>query len=439
MSIYVDWLSLLSLTLMPGNLNPNRYRMLSIIQLCLNSKHKKVPRLGIPSLPLSQRQTLHVCLSGRNGKKIEKMRSNHCWCAVTALFMLIACAVNVQGQDGSTLEEIQNELQEIQTTLDTLGNLVIPTTTTEGATTAASEQSTPSAQPSSTHSGTSEGSTTGQTLSPSTDMQSTTAEPTTKQPTTPEPTTKQPTTPEPTTKQPTTPEPTTAEPTTKQPTTPEPTTPEPTTKASGRLLRYRGRHVLSSRDEDESSTTTSDSPSTHSSSSPASTNPLTSTSEPAPPLCIENDDENEDLCARLVDVLDDIEKVTTEITAGEAGEPQLEDLKNCSARLDDVVAEANTKPDFLETIDKDQFKQKKDQLDKVIQEAETVVQEKLNPEDPYDPTVAIVLGVLGGLVALALVGYGGFVFYKKRKEEEGDKRKSGLANPGFEVNDNKEE
>lgn len=55
-----------------------------------------------------------------------------------------------------------------------------------------------------------------------------------------------------------------------------------------------------------------------------------------------------------------------------------------------------------------------------MSKAEDAVKEekdKGNGEDPYDPTLAIVLGVLGGLVGVALIVGAGFMFYKKKNKK----------------------
>ncbi|ROT76166.1 hypothetical protein C7M84_005234 [Penaeus vannamei] len=183
------------------------------------------PHTGIPSVSVHLRESEPTLASLDGTQRFEKYRmtSRYWQCVASALVLLIACTINVNGEDGSTLEQIQEELSTIQTTLDRLENLVIPTTTAAGTTSGTADSTVQSSTPP----GTSEGPTAEPTTPKPTTAEPTTPKPTTAEPTTPKPTTPEPTTPKPTTPEPS-PEPTTPKPTTAQPTTPKPTTPEPT-------------------------------------------------------------------------------------------------------------------------------------------------------------------------------------------------------------------
>ncbi|XP_063586906.1 proteoglycan 4-like [Penaeus indicus] len=157
----------------------------------------------------------------------------------------------------------------------------------------------------------------------------------------------------------------------------------------------------------------------------SSEQPQSSSSEPTStvppiPVCITNGTDDEDLCLRLTSVLDDIEAVTRTVADGTMGQSELDELRNCSTRLDDVIEDMRNHTDFIaSSVDVEALTSRKDALDQVLTEAEEAVAAVLSPDDDeYDPTLAIVLGTLGGLVAVGIIGYVGFAFYKKNKAKK---------------------
>ena len=109
---------------------------------------------------------------------------------------------------------------------------------------------------------------------------------------------------------------------------------------------------------------------------------------------------------------------------------ELDDLRNCSTRLDDVIEDMRNNTDFIaSSVDVEALTSRKDALDQVLTEAEAAVEDVLSSGgDDYDPTLAIVLGTLGGLVAVGIVGYVGFSFYKKNKAKKARKNDNPMRN-----------
>ncbi|XP_047472625.1 cell wall protein IFF6-like [Penaeus chinensis] len=157
--------------------------------------------------------------------------------------------------------------------------------------------------------------------------------------------------------------------------------------------------------------------------SSSSEQPQSSSGEPTstvPPIPVCTTNENEDLCLRLTSVLDDIEAVTRTVADGAMGQSELDELRNCSTRLDDVIVDMHNDTDFIaSSVDVEALMSRKDALDQVLTKAEEAVEAVLSSGgDDYDPTLAIVLGTLGGLLAVGIIGYVGFAFYKKKQAKK---------------------
>nr|XP_027212916.1 cell wall protein DAN4-like [Penaeus vannamei] len=175
---------------------------------------------------------------------------------------------------------------------------------------------------------------------------------------------------------------------------------------------------------EEPQTSTSEPSQSSSSEQPQTSSSAPTTTIPPTPVCITNETSSgndADLCERLTSVLEDIEAVTSTVAKGTMGQAELDDLRNCSTRLDDVIEDMRNNTDFLaSSVDVEELIARKDALDEVLTEAEKAVEDALSTDD-YDPTLAIVLGVLGGLLGVGIIGYVGFTFYKKNKAKKARK------------------
>ncbi|KAK3890174.1 hypothetical protein Pcinc_005866 [Petrolisthes cinctipes] len=126
-------------------------------------------------------------------------------------------------------------------------------------------------------------------------------------------------------------------------------------------------------------------------------------------------DTSNDLCTRLVNVMDDIEDVSQDIANGMTTEKELKQLQNASEDLDVVVDDIEKNSDFVASLNTDVLRERKDHLDQAIEEAEEEVKRELNNQGgSKDNTLAIVLGTLGGVLGVALIAGGGYMFYTKR-------------------------
>ncbi|MDK2413614.1 hypothetical protein QHH03_31465, partial [Aphanizomenon sp. 202] len=83
---------------------------------------------------------------------------------------------------------------------------------------------------------------------------------------------------------------------------------------------------------------------------PQTSSSAPTTTIPPTPVCITNETSSgndADLCERLTSVLEDIEAVTSTVAKGTMGQAELDDLRNCSTRLDDVIEDMRNNTDFL--------------------------------------------------------------------------------------------
>ncbi|ROT76165.1 putative mucin-5AC [Penaeus vannamei] len=120
---------------------------------------------------------------------------------------------------------------------------------------------------------------------------------------------------------------------------------------------------------EEPQTSTSEPSQSSSSEQPQTSSSAPTTTIPPTPVCITNETSSgndADLCERLTSVLEDIEAVTSTVAKGTMGQAELDDLRNCSTRLDDVIEDMRNNTDFLaSSVDVEELIARKDALDEV--------------------------------------------------------------------------
>ncbi|KAG7157240.1 hypothetical protein Hamer_G025137 [Homarus americanus] len=118
-------------------------------------------------------------------------------------------------------------------------------------------------------------------------------------------------------------------------------------------------------------------------------------------LCEPLSDDDEDPCTRLQEVLKNIQQVTEEVNEGKTTKEQLDNLKEYSKELQEIVEIA------------------KENLTFNVKKAEEAVQKKIDDQGSgSDNTLAIVFGVIGGLLGLAIISYGCYLLYKEKKTKK---------------------
>ncbi|XP_066956627.1 poly(A) polymerase-like [Macrobrachium rosenbergii] len=132
-------------------------------------------------------------------------------------------------------------------------------------------------------------------------------------------------------------------------------------------------------------------------------------------LCVS--ESKDDLCSRLINVLNDVEGVTDNINNGTITEEQLDPLKISSVEIGKIVDEAD--PQFISQLDPSVFKSETERIKGKVSNAIVAV-DNLIPNE--SPVLVIVMGVLGGLVFLSLLALAVYIAkqsnQRKKKEQQ---------------------
>ncbi|XP_045106533.1 uncharacterized protein LOC123501644 [Portunus trituberculatus] len=168
---------------------------------------------------------------------------------------------------------------------------------------------------------------------------------------------------------------------------------------------------------------------------------LSSEDDICKPLNEDNPDPN-DLCVRIKEVMATIEEVTKQINDGDVTEETLDTLTDQSEKLQEVVNEVEKNPELIDEyqINKEEMKKKTEDVKKEIDSALDTVTDKI--DGPADSNVvAIVLGVIGGLIVVVLVAVGGYMGYRKHQQRQKKPKtmnydmleEGGQNNPAFQM------
>ncbi|KAG7155298.1 hypothetical protein Hamer_G027725, partial [Homarus americanus] len=126
----------------------------------------------------------------------------------------------------------------------------------------------------------------------------------------------------------------------------------------------------------------------------------------------EGANEEKDLCTQLKQILQDIDNTTQDIQDGRITTETVGKLTIQSNELENIVDNVKQNPDKI-ILNNEALSQQVKALDEDVIATERKVQQDLDDLTKADPTLVIVMGVMGGLVLLGMVAMGGFIVCKK--------------------------
>lgn len=130
-----------------------------------------------------------------------------------------------------------------------------------------------------------------------------------------------------------------------------------------------------------------------------------------PAICEEEDD----LCARLLEVMEGVGNVTREVNQGQETEDTLKEIHALEEDLRQVVDQVKSDPTFVERLERDALVSGVKQLQQGLDDADGTLAEKLIRMNKVSPLLLIVLASVGGGILLALLVVGVFAIHKQKK------------------------
>lgn len=148
----------------------------------------------------------------------------------------------------------------------------------------------------------------------------------------------------------------------------------------------------------------------------------------------------DDLCVRITETMDTIERVTKEINEGTVTQETLDTLTEQSEELKKVVKEVEENPEAVGNykIDKNEMEKKTNEVKNGVDSALDTVKKEL--DGPGSNVAVIVVGVIAGLIVVMLVAAGGYIGYKKYQQRQNRQKtnydtleEAGQSNSAFQM------